>query len=91
MSEERYKLIKENVYTRCHIAEYTGIGLSCPDKEEIELIDYVEELKDQLQQKEHIIKEVREYIEEWQRFPHTNGSTHKELKNLIGILDKDNK
>ena len=91
MSEERYKLIKENVYTRCHIAEYTGIGLSCPDKEEIELIDYVEELKDQLQQKENIIKEVREYIEEWQRFPHTNGSTHKELKNLIGILDKDNK
>ena len=62
MSEERYKLIKENVYTRCHIAEYTGIGLSCPDKEEIELIDYVEELKDQLQQKENIIKEVREYI-----------------------------
>ena len=48
MSEERYKLIKENVYTRCHIAEYTGIGLSCPDKEEIELIDYVEELKKQL-------------------------------------------
>lgn len=89
MSEERYKLIKENVYTRCHIAEYTGIGLSCPDKEEIELIDYVEELKDQLQQKENIIKEVREYIEEWQRFPHTNGSTHKELKNLIGILDKE--
>lgn len=62
MSEERYKLIKENVYTRCHIAEYTGIGLSCPDKEEIELIDYVEELKQQLQQKENIIKEVREYF-----------------------------
>ena len=63
MSEERYKLIKENVYTRCHIAEYTGIGLSCPDKEEIELIDYVEELKDQLQQKENIIKEVRDNLE----------------------------
>ena len=38
-----------------------------------------------------IIKEVREYIEEWQKFPHTNGSTHKELKNLIDILDKENK
>lgn len=37
-----------------------------------------------------IIKEVRKYIEEWQRFPHTNGSTHKELKNLIDILDKEN-
>ena len=36
-----------------------------------------------------IIKEVREYIKEWQRFPHTNGSTHKELKNLIDILDKE--
>ena len=62
MSEERYKLIKENVYTRCHIAEYTGIGLSCPDKEEIELIDYVEELKSQLQQKENIIKEAKDFI-----------------------------
>lgn len=41
-----------------------------------------------IQQKENIIKEVRKYIEEWQRFPHTNGSTHKELKNLIDILDK---
>lgn len=45
----------------------------------------------ELIQKENIIKEVREYIEEWQRFPHTNGSTHKELKNLIDILDKENK
>ena len=36
----------------------------------------------------NIIKEVREYIEEWQRFPHTNESTHRELKNLIDILDK---
>ena len=47
-------------------------------------------LRNQLKQKENIIKEVREYIEEWQRFPHTNGSTHKELKNLIDILDKEN-
>lgn len=44
-----------------------------------------------IQQKENIIKEVREYIEDWQRFPHTNGSTHKELRNLIEILDKENK
>lgn len=27
-----------------------------------------------------------EYIEEWQGFPHTNGSTHEELRNLKTIL-----
>ena len=86
MSEERYKLIKENVYTRCHIAEYTGIGLSCPDKEEIELIDYVEELKDQLQQKENIIKEVREYIV-------NSFITGEEMfrTEILEILDKEGK
>lgn len=47
-----------------------------------------EKAKDEIKRLNNIIKEVREYIEEWQRFPHTNGSTHKELKNLIGILDK---
>lgn len=47
------------------------------------------ELEQELQQKQNIIKEVREYIKEWQRFPHTNGSTHRELKNLIDILDKE--
>lgn len=99
MSEERYKLIKENVYTRCHIAEYTGIGLSCPDKEEIELIDYVEELKDQLQQKENIIKEVREYIEKYDfitgyyehNYDDENDTyTHYTVKEeLLEILDKE--
>ena len=92
MSEERYKLIKENVYTRCHIAEYTGIGLSCPDKEEIELIDYVEELKDQLQQKENIIKEVREYIENklWNYFDERNIYL-KVRDEFLEILDKEGK
>ena len=27
-----------------------------------------------------------EYIEKWQNFQHTNGTTHEELKNLKGIL-----
>lgn len=27
-----------------------------------------------------------EYIEKWQSFQHTNGSTHEELRNLKGIL-----
>lgn len=26
--------------------------------------------------------DIKEYIEEWQRFPHTNGSTHRELKKI---------
>lgn len=54
------------------------------------IYDENKHLKSQLQKNENIIKEVREYIEEWQKFPHTNGSTHKELKNLIDILDKEN-
>jgi len=94
VSEERYKTIKENVYTRCTIAEHSGIGLSFPDKEEIELIDYVEELKDQLQQKENIIKEVREYIENTTYADITGLETHsiKEfwfVKELLEILDKE--
>ena len=95
MSEERYKLIKENVYTRCHIAEYTGIGLSCPDKEEIELIDYVEELKDQLQQKENIIKEAREYIDKYLEREYfdtdileNNTIYNRDLYKVLKILDK---
>ena len=27
-----------------------------------------------------------EYIEKWQSFQHTNGTTHEELRNLKGIL-----
>lgn len=32
------------------------------------------------------ISKAIEYIEKWQKFPHTNGSTHEELRNLKGIL-----
>ena len=34
------------------------------------------------------ISKAIKYIKEWQKFPHTNGSTHRELKNLIDILYK---
>lgn len=34
------------------------------------------------------LDEIREYIKGWQDFPHTNGSTHRELRNLMEILDK---
>ena len=30
-----------------------------------------------------------EYIKEWQSFPHTNCTTHNELKNLMNILGDD--
>ena len=53
-----------------------------------ELENKLYEEQDKNKRLNNIIKEVREYIEEWQKFPHTNGSTHKELKNLIDILDK---
>lgn len=33
-----------------------------------------------------IINKAIEYIEEWQGFPHTNGTTHEELRNLKTIL-----
>ena len=36
------------------------------------------------------IDKAIEYIKEWQSFPHTNGSTHNELKNLLNILTGGN-
>lgn len=44
MNKERFEKIKENVYTRCDIANATGIGLTSPDKEELELINEIERL-----------------------------------------------
>ena len=55
---------------------------------EEELLNQYIELSRDYEKSLNIIKEVREYIQEWQKFPHTNGSTHRELKNLIEILDK---
>lgn len=48
-------------------------------------LDTHNELINHLQE---VIEEVREYIKEWQKFPHTNGTTHEELKKLLQILDK---
>ena len=33
------------------------------------------------------INKAIEYIKGWQSFPHTNGSTHNELRNLLNILE----
>ena len=58
------------------------------DSQYEELLNQYIELSRDYEKSQNIIKEVREYIQEWQKFPHTNGSTHRELKNLIEILDK---
>lgn len=41
-----------------------------------------------IEQLENIRKEAVEYIKGWQSFPHTNCTTHNELKNLLNILNK---
>lgn len=37
---------------------------------------------------ENIRKEAIDYVKDWQSFPHTNCTTHNELKNLLNILNK---
>lgn len=39
----------------------------------------------------NIINKAIEYIEKWQNFPHTNGTTHEELRNLKNILKGSDK
>ena len=84
MSEE-YKMQRIKEYLIFHIKD---------SKEQRELLDYL----DKLQQKENIIKEVREYIEEHKqkgyRIPMSddyefwNELNENEIKILLGILDK---
>lgn len=61
MSEERLNLIKENVYTRCSIANITGIGMTALDKEEVELIEEIERLNNIINELEH--KLYQEWLE----------------------------
>lgn len=42
--------------------------------------------KEEIERLNNIIKEAIEYIEKWQSFQHTNGTTHEELSNLKSIL-----
>ena len=49
--------------------------------------DY-DEYKNELEDK---IDKAIEYIKGWQSFPHTNGSTHNELRNLLNILEGSDK
>jgi len=75
-------IVLDNESNYWYSAEYVDKMLKKQDKE-------IERLNKELEFEKLKNKEVREYVEEWQRFPHTNGSTHKELKNLIDILDKE--
>ena len=80
MSEE--EIIEENI--RRYIKEHSTTIKAYTQK-------YVDDLQNQLQQKENIIKEVREYIlkeDEW-----VKNSNYKLLKTdkLLEILDKENK
>ena len=46
--------------------------------------------KDNKELKRRIDKAIG-YIKGWQSFPHTNGSTHNELRNLLNILQGEDK
>ena len=47
-----------------------------------------DEVEEELQQR---IDKAIEYIEKWQSFPHTNGTTHEGLRNLKDILKGSDK
>jgi hypothetical protein len=63
-------------------------GTTYNAKKEWDALDVFKKLQQENQQLKEVIEEVREYIKEWQHFPHTNGVIHNELKNLLQILDK---
>lgn len=80
MSEERLNLIKENVYARCSIANITGIGMTAPDKEEVELIEEIERLN-------KIINEFDKWLLGEQMMIY-RGSDDKSLIGLVEIKNK---
>ena len=53
-----------------------------------EIIEYIKYLQNKLQQKENIIKEVREYIEEHSYDYRVGGIAKVNGKELLDILDK---
>ena len=48
----------------------------------------IKDLQQKAEQLENIRKEAIKYVQDWQSFPHTNCTTHNELKNLLNILNK---
>lgn len=76
---------------------------SAEEKEWRELYDYIIKLEkendkhknwvDILNKENHKLEskidQVREYVRKWQEYPHTNCSTHNELKNIMEILNEE--
>ena len=56
-----------------------------------EFLEYIKDLQNQLQQKENIIKEVREYIDKYSRYCSNKEyfSTRNPISDLKIILDKE--
>ena len=57
-------------------------------KSKAQMINLYLDLQQKVEQLENIIKEAIVYVKDWQSFPHTNCTTHNELKNLLNILNK---
>lgn len=76
------QLEKENIRQKEIIENLTTMTV-CGDKKQIK-----NTAQCKLEQLENIRKEAIEYIKDWQSFPHTNCTTHNELKNLLNILNK---
>ena len=49
------------------------------------------QLQQQCKKQKEVIDKAIEYIEKWQSFQHTNGTTHEELRNLKSILKGSDK
>lgn len=70
------KILNDNLYVTAELYDGSADVVSI----------MLDNLQQELQKKENIIKEAIEYIEKWQSFQHTNGTTHEELRNLKDIL-----
>ena len=84
MNKERFIKIKENVYIRCNIATQTGIGLTSADKEELELINEIDQLTNNWNELEEWLKEQLMYFNE------NNGQSgfSTNIEDLEMVLDK---
>lgn len=91
MNEDKWKFTidklvpAEEIINNIEEYHYIDAYLGYEDDFQIDSILYYLKAYQQLKE---VIEEVREYIKEWQHFPHTNCTTHNELKNLLQILDK---
>lgn len=57
----------------------------------LKLVDENKQLQQKCKKQKEVIDKAIEYIEKWQSFQHTNGTTHEELRNLKSILKGSDK